>query len=782
MAKPDPKKKPAPTMKGKAKQVVTKFTVTISADVPVGAHDVRLVNKWGVSNPRAFVVGTLNEVLEKEPNNDIEQAQRVEVGTTINGVIAAPTDVDYFVFAGKKGQRVVISCLGPSIDSRINPEVKLYDSAGRQVAYNRPPPGQDALVDFIVPADGDYYVRLCQFTYTQGSAEYFYRLSLSTGPWIDAVFPPVVEPNKATPLTLYGRNLPGSKPAAGDMSGRNLEQLTVNVAAVPDGAGTLAEMVQRLAYTGLITPASTGIDGFEYRLRTPTGSSNPVLVTLAQVPVVLDNGANATPETAQTVPLPCEIAGRIAKRHERHWYTFTAKKGDIYMIEMLSHRLGAPTDMVFTLRNATNPKQVTDITEQDDEILSLGQNQLYTPSRDPAPYRFVVPADGKYELLVKSQVSDTQYGPEHVYRVRLAPERPDFRLVVMPPDSSRPDACVLGQGGNEHVTVFAWRHDGFKGDIALSVEGLPMGVTCKPQVLTMGLKQAHLVLSAAPGTAAFTGPIKVKGTAVINGKPVMHEARPVTITWPVQSQQGIPTIARMDRALVLAVRGQAPLNLSAGVDKLTVSHGDKATIPLKLTRLWPDLKGQFQVAPVPQDFPQGMNFGNLNFAPGKDEQNVVMTIPANVPPGTYNLVFRGFAAIPFNKDPMAKQKQNVNVVQPSTPVLLTVLPKQVAQLNVANGNPTIKLGKEAEIIVRVNRLFDYADAFKVKLVLPKGVQGISADEVTIPAGQTEAKLIVRVPANATPGNRPNLIVQAVAIVNGNVPLTHETKINVNVVK
>jgi hypothetical protein len=533
---------------------------------------------------------------------------------------------------------------------------------------------------------------------------------------------------------------------------------------------------------GTCRPRRRASGGFEYRLRTPAGESNPVLLTYAQAPVVLDNGRNATAESAQEVTLPCEIAGRIDRRRERHWYTFSAKKGDVYTVEVLSHRLGAPTDMYYTLRNATNPKQVSDVTQQDDDPLVVNQTQLYTPSRDPAPFRFVVPADGKYQLHVGSHLSDTLFGPDHVYRVRLTPERPDFRLVVMPPDPHRPDAGRLGQGGNEHLMVFAWRRDGFKGDIALSVEGLPSDVTCKPQVLGPAAKHLLLVLSAAPKAAPFTGAITVKGTATINGQKVVREARPFSITWPVQPQQNIPAIARMDRALVLAVRGTAPLALTALKDAMVVSHGDKLEIPLKLARLWPDFKAPFQVQPVPQDMPQGMNFGGLTFAPGKDEQKLVLPVPANVPPGTYSFVFQGFAAIPFNKDPMAKQKPNVNVVQPSTPVLVTILPKQVAQLSVTNANPTVKLGKEAEVVVRVSRLFEYADAFKVTLVLPSGMQGVSASEVTIPAGQTEAKLLLHVPANAAPGNRQNLIVRAVAMVNGNVPLTHETKINVNVVK
>ncbi len=767
-------KKPPP-MKTPPRPAVTQFKVTIAPDVSPGYYDVRLVNKWGVSNPRVFVVGSLNEVMEKEPNNDVDQAQRVTLGTTVNGVISAPTDVDYFVFAAKKGQRIVVSCLGASIDSRINPELKIYDSAGREVASRRPRPEDDAVLCFTVPADGDYVTRLCQFTYTQGGPEFFYRLSFSTGPWISAVFPPAVEPGKTTAVTLYGHNLPGGQPAG--RRAKLLEQLTVPVAAPSDALSP-----QRLNYHGHVPPETAIVDGFEYQLRTPGGASNSVLLALSQAPLALAKGDNVTADKAQKVTVPCEIAGQIAGRRQRHWYVFHARKGEVYTIEMLSHRLGAPTDMYFVLRSAVNPKQKVDITRQDDDPLDLGKNQLYTPSRDPQAFRFVVPADGPYELGVGSHLSATQFGPDHVYCVRITPERPDYRLVAMAADENRPDTCQLGQGGNAHLMVFVWRHDGFKGDIALSVEGLPTGVTCKPQVATPGLKHILLVLSADANAPIYTGEIKVKGTALIGGQPVVREARPFSISWAVQPQQNIPTIARMDHSLVLAIRGKAPLKLAAGVDRATVSHGDKLTIPLRLTRLWPDFKSAFQVAGIPQDLPQGMNFGALNFTPGSDEQKVIMSVPSNVPMGTYNFVFRGFAAIPFNKDPEAKQKPNVNVVQPSTPVSVTVLPKQVAQLSVSNGNPTIKVGKQAEIVVRVNRQFEYADAFKVKLLLPPGMQGVSAEEVTLPAGQNEVKFVLHVPAGASPGNRPNLTIEATALVNGNVPLKHDAKINVNVVK
>src|SRR4029079_10008583 len=111
--------------------------VTIAPDVPPGMYDVRVVGKYGVSNPRAFVVGDINEVYEKEPNNDVPEAQRVNIGTTINGVLTAATDVDYSVFAGKKGQRIGLACLTASIDGRASPFVQVFDTHGRNLGKNR---------------------------------------------------------------------------------------------------------------------------------------------------------------------------------------------------------------------------------------------------------------------------------------------------------------------------------------------------------------------------------------------------------------------------------------------------------------------------------------------------------------------------------------------------------------------------------------------------------------------------------------------------------------------
>src|SRR4029434_2186207 len=118
-----------------------------------------------------------------------------------------------------------------------------------------------------------------------------------------------------------------------------------------------------------------------------------------------------------------------------------------------------------------------------------------------------------------------------------------------------------------------------KGDVTLTAEGLPTGVTCVPQVLNAALKSTHLVLAAADAAPdKFTGEIKVVGTAVVAGQNVVREARPATITWPVPIQQNIPTVTRLDRALMLSIRGKTAARFNMTPEKAVVLHGDKLKI------------------------------------------------------------------------------------------------------------------------------------------------------------------------------------------------------------
>ncbi len=780
-ASKEPVKGKKPSAKGMAPQNNIKFKVTLAENARLGIHDVRVITKGGVSNPRAFAVGDLQERTEAEPNDDVPLSQRVEMDSTVNGVIAAATDVDYFVFAGKKGQRVVISCLSTSIDSKLPAVVEVYGPAGNYLGSGRGYQDNDALVDVTLAANGDHHVRVASFTYTQGGPDYFYRLTISTAPWIDAVYPPVVEPGKTTLVTVFGRNLPGGKPDPDSkVGGKVLDTVTVPVKAPGDPRAP-----SRLDFTGFVPPKASALDGFELRLRNDAGASNPRLVGFATAPVVVDNGTNDRPDTAQQVALPCEIAGRFEKKGDSDWYVFSAQKGEIYSIEAWADRLGSPVDLFFVLTRRTDAATLASgakdqvITEQED-VQEVMSPQLLTQTYDPPRYRFVVPADGEYRLQVGRRDGFVDAGPRHVYRVRIVAEKPDFRLVAMPHGQLVPEAAVVGQGGNQVLTVLAWRLDGFNGDIVLTAEDLPAGVTMAPQVLPAGIsatsKQTFLVLSAGPDADPWTGSIRIVGTATVGGQKLVREVRSATMTFAVP-QLNILAASRLDRSLVLAVRDRAPFNLALGKAQFITTQGGKVSVPVTVTWFSKDAKAALTLTAL--NLPQGITLKNLTLAPGKDSGEAVLEVQNAAKPGKYTVVLRAQSGIP-GKLPLRGPKGQNLIAQPSSPIAITIVPKQLARLSVPD-NVKVAAGKETTLPVKVGRLFDYTGPFAVQVIVPAGTKGIQADEAMIGADQNGGSLVLRAAAGAAPGARPNIVVRATAMFHG-IAIVHEAKFTVTVVK
>lgn len=796
---PEPKKDaPKTKKKSAAPSGPHQFTVTVAKDVPPGTYDVRVVGKWGVSNPRAFVVGELPEVHEKEPNNDVPEAQRVEIGTTVNGVIGSGTDVDYTVFAGKKGQRVVIACQASSLDSRAKPMIEVFAADGRKLAQNRNHKDGDAVVDLTLPTDGDYYVRLFEFTYQSGSPDHTYRLTIASAPWIDAVFPPAIEPGKPGQVTLYGRNLPGGKPAPGfAIDGRPLETLTVTVTPPTD-----PQAAQRLTVHDRIDPGMGLLDGFEYRLKGPGGLSNPVPIFFSRDKVVVQQKRGGTkPDAAEAIPAPCEVAGMFHRKGERDWYSFEAKKGDALVIELHGERIGSAADFYFSVHDPANKNAMLG-GEQDDDNDSLHPFGFYTRTADPAPYRFTAPADGKYLVAVGARESGFLFGPRTIYRLRVSAAKPDFRVVAMPYSRYFQTGSAARQDGSEAYDVFVHRIDGFNGSVTVTAEGLPAGVTARPVTVGPGARWGVLVLHAGASAAAYSGPIKLGAKAELAGKSVAREVRPASITWGVQPGQNVPVLGRLDQSLVLAVRPEKGFfKLAAETDKatvkvngkdekrtgpLTVKQGDKLTLPVKVAWVDPDKQAVAvaaePMAVSPQASPITVQPGTQ---PTKDKPEGVVTIDvkSSAAPGKYTVSLRGDAQVPFVRDPVAKQKANVPASAFADPIEITVLPTSVAKVTAGQlPNNTLKMGATGELSIKVERQYDFVGELKVKFVPPMGVAGVTAAEVTIPAGKDEAKLTFTASADAKPGAVTNGTVVVTAMYGGKHAVAHEVKVTFTVAK
>ena len=640
-----------------------RFKVTLPANAPLGIHDVRIVTQHGISNPRAFVVGDLPEVNEKESNDDVPQAQSIALDSTVNGVIGAPIDVDYFRFPGKKGQRVVASCLTTSIDSRLQAMIEIYSRGDRLLAANRNYANNDAVADAILPEDGDYVVRVFGFTYENGGPEYFYRLTVSTAPWIDAISPQTLEPGKETKVTIYGRNLPGGVlDPAEKIDGLPLEKLvtTIKAPAAPTSA------------TQFLPPAASNLPGFEYRLKNAVGSSNPYWLTLARGPVTIEKEPNDRFDKAMPVTLPCEIAGRIDRRADIDWYRFAAKKGQPLSVEVIGDRLGNSFTPRFAVANAKGV-----IVASSSETPEVSSNQFFVRHEDPSPLRFSPAEEADYLVMVST--SDNSAGPRNGYTLRIAPEHPDFAVVAMPSSTSTPDSGTVGASGRYAYAVFVHRSGNFAGDVTITGKTLPPGATMSPQVVAGSQKQGAVVVSVADDAAPFAGAIVLEATATVDGKKETRPVQAATISFPIAPQQNnVPTYSRMDRELVLAIRGKAAYAVIPAKEKIEVQAGEKISIAVTMKPLSPEFKATVTASVVG---PLGLTL-NPTQLPADKETKLTFDIKGNgadkIVPGTYTIVLRGETQ-PVNPKNNGGGKKGgggpPNIIEHSAPIELVILPK-----------------------------------------------------------------------------------------------------------
>lgn len=566
-----------------------RFQVAIGADVPVGVYEARAIGRFGVSNPRSFVVGDRRETTLSSTNHSPETAAQISPGVIVNSY-PDTNAVDYFKFAANAGQPLTIECLARRIDSKMQEVLVVTDPSGRELARNR----RGGCLDFRAPADGDYLLQLHDVTYRHGP-EYFYRLSLGTPPIINYIFPPSGLAGTKSRFTVHGRNLPGgnvtSEPGP---DGQPLEKLEVEI-ELPSVLANQQDSLFGLA----LPPASASIDAISYQLASAGGISNPVLLGIAAEQVIAEREPNNKPEQAQEITLPCELVGQFFPPGDRDWASFKARKGEVYWIEVFSHRMGLPTDPFVLVQRVTRDDQghekSTDELELNDSDTNIGGTGFNTATRDPVG-RFEVKEDGTYRLCIRDLFSHPEGDRRRVYRVSLRKESPDFRLVALPqspppPNRDTREALVwtpfLRRGETIPIRVLAFRRDGFKDEIQLSVEGLPHDITSGPSRMETDKSSALIFLTASSNATGWFGPIRITGRARIGDQEATREARTAAICWNVADYNNEAVQSRLAHGMFLAISDAESTPVSiASVDAQIheVNLNGKLQIPLKVDR------------------------------------------------------------------------------------------------------------------------------------------------------------------------------------------------------
>jgi hypothetical protein len=156
----------------------SKARVPLRVPAAPGLQEVQLDLGGVKTNPTAFIVSILPQVLEHEPNDTPEQATRVTIPCGINGRIGTKRDLDHFIFTATKGKAIRFEVkarrFGTVLRSSLDSVLDVLTPKGAVLASNDDTFGKDAALVFTPPADGDYILRMRDLNNKGGDTALYY--------------------------------------------------------------------------------------------------------------------------------------------------------------------------------------------------------------------------------------------------------------------------------------------------------------------------------------------------------------------------------------------------------------------------------------------------------------------------------------------------------------------------------------------------------------------------------------------------------------------------------
>lgn len=361
--------------------------------------------------------------------------------------------------------------------------------------------------------------------------------------------------------------------------------------------------------------------------------------------------------TVQAVTPPCAIAATFDWRDDEDVYEFSASQGDQYVIEVVSSRIGQPTDArLVVLRGEPKPSAEIEFQQiaNSDDSQSVGGVEMSLRSKDPI-LTLKAPATGTYRVVVRDLDTGESLGKTQGYRLLIRKPTPRVDLVAFMPyphkdaNLSRHFGSKLYRGGGEAIRVLAVRHDGWAGEIKLEVNGLPPGISCKPATMAANQTQMQLTLLGGQDAAGWAGPVEVIGTATINGQQQTIRAKPATFQWGKGYSRDFIQSRLCEELWIASTEELSPISIALG-DGGTLEGKKKASLklPILLTR---QEGGKAVCVLRPRDLPPGVTAGEVNIPADKSEGTLELKITDKAATGTYSLWLQAETKIKVKPNP-----------------------------------------------------------------------------------------------------------------------------------
>ncbi len=607
--------------------------VEIGPDAPVGPVAFRVLTPLGTSPEGKFLIEPYyGESPDREPNDTPETGFESYLPTILVGTIAKPGDVDFYRIEVKAGDQLVLEDGARMLGSALRPVIGIYTAGLERVKEFGGDGSPQPAFAYRFEKGGVFYLRVSDYQQS-GGAGHVYRIKAGKFPYVLSAYPLGVPRNQQSQVKLTGFNV-----AEGP--------ITVAAKAVSEGDPTL-----------------------QFRPRVKAGLAfNEVNLALGDLPAVESSGAGTSPASAQSVPLPVTVNGRLTQKANH--FRFRAKKGEKIVIDVMANRLGSELDSVIEVLDL-NGKPIeravarcvleTSVTLRDHDSVSPG-------IRLQSPTGFAV---GDYVMLAGE-----------ILRVEAMPRTPD-------------DDFRFEQFGGQRVGFFDTTPEAHAVDsAAYKVQVLPAGARPVPN----GLPIVRLTHRNDDGGPGYGKDSRLRFTAPADGEYIVRLQDVRGSFGDLYTYQLNVRDATSDFQLTVSPRNP---NVPSG-----------GRVPLTVTALRrDDFDGPIDV--TIEDLPPGLTATRATILPGQVSTVLLLSAAAD--------------ARLENSVPLKVAGTGAGLKRHASPddslKLISVMPKPDIVMQAETREVTLEPGGTAEVKVKISRNNEFGGRVPVIVAnLPPGVR------------------------------------------------------------
>jgi hypothetical protein len=508
-------------------------------------------------------------------------------------------------------------------------------------------------------------------------------------------------------------------------------------------------------YQVRITDArSEGGQAFVYRL---TLTTEPIAESRTVSPTeghrTVRESDTPDPVRGNFLNVPAIGEGRISAAGEIDRWGISARKNDAIEIDLFASRLGSSLLGVLTITDSAG-KEVA----------------RAEPGTAPAPVdpslKFSAPADGLYFVTVQDRFR-SRGGPPFTYRLQVSRPAPGFDL------SFATLGTTVTRGQQTPLKITAQRHGSFAGPIALTVEGLPAGVSVpKEIVIGAGQPTVDIPLKAETLAKVNLSLLRIRGTGMISLAPFSSMFVPMTQTATWTEDASVDQVR-------LAVAVATPFKIAGDYEMKLIPRGTVHSRKYRIERNGFTGPIEIDMADKQARHLQGAAGGKIIVPGDKSEFEYAVVLPPWMETGrTCRVCVMGTGTV---KDADGTEHVVTYSSREQNDQIIAVIEPERLGLRIERPTVLVQPGGTAEVKLDLRRGEGLTGAATIEVLIPRGVNGVSAQPVKIEANHGVATLTLHFAADAR-GPFPSPLTLRATVLDGTKPVTAERTLELVPVK